>query len=171
MAEMTLADAARTLRISPSTLRNQLKAGRLRGRLFGKTYVTTSEEVERYRRESLGRGGRPRRTRVESRAPESRAAELTGVDRRDIEAIAERHGIRSVALFGSAARGEAGPDSDLDIVIELEPTSSMGLLEHAAVADELSRLFGRRVDLVTWKALRPRMRATVEREAIPIFPR
>ena len=162
---MTLAEAARELRISPSTLRNQRRAGRLRARLVGKTYVTTTEEVERYRRASLGRAGRPPRNG--GRDEEG----LTRVDPSGLEAIAARHGIRSIALFGSAARNEAGPDSDIDIVIDLEPTSTIGLFEHVGVADELSRLFGRRVDLVTWKALRPRMRATVEREAITIFSR
>jgi predicted nucleotidyltransferase len=166
VADLTLAEAARELRISPSTLRNQVKAGRLRGRLVGKTYVTTSEEVERYRRESLGRVGRPPRL-----AAGPSAGSPAAVEPARLESIAARYGIRSFALFGSAARGEAGPESDVDIVIELEPTSTMGLLEHARVAEELSRVFGRPVDLVTWNALRPRMRADVEREAITLYPR
>jgi hypothetical protein len=56
---ITLAEAAELLGRSPSTLRNQVKAGRLDGRLIGKTYVTTRAAVERYRREHLGRLGRP----------------------------------------------------------------------------------------------------------------
>lgn len=57
---LTLAEAAERLGVAASTLRNQVKAGRLRARLVGKTWVTTSSEVERYRAESLGRVGRPR---------------------------------------------------------------------------------------------------------------
>jgi hypothetical protein len=56
---LTLAEAAELLERAPSTLRNQVKAGNLRARLIGKTWVTTRAEVERYRREHLGRLGRP----------------------------------------------------------------------------------------------------------------
>jgi hypothetical protein len=59
---LTLAEAGELLDRSPTTLRAQAAAGRLKARLVGKTYVTTRAEVERYRRESLGHPGRPRRT-------------------------------------------------------------------------------------------------------------
>ena len=52
---LTLAEAADRLGISATTLRHQAQAGRLAARLVGKTWVTTAAEVERYRRESLGR--------------------------------------------------------------------------------------------------------------------
>jgi predicted nucleotidyltransferase len=61
--------------------------------------------------------------------------------------VNRRYGIRSLVVFGSVARGDAGRHRDVDVVIELEPTSPMGLLEHARLADELGGLFGRRVDL------------------------
>lgn len=60
MARLTLAEAGDRLGRSASTLRNQVRAGRLRATLVGKTYTVTEAEVERYRREHLGRGGRPR---------------------------------------------------------------------------------------------------------------
>lgn len=60
MAPLTLAQAAELLGVSASTLRNQVKAGRLRGTLIGKTWTVTPREVERYRAENLGRQGRPR---------------------------------------------------------------------------------------------------------------
>lgn len=56
---LTLAEAAELLGRSPVTLRAQVAAGRLRARLIGKTWITTRDEVERYRRESLGQPGRP----------------------------------------------------------------------------------------------------------------
>lgn len=56
---LSLADAAAELGISASTLRHQAQAGRIRARLFGRTWITTRQEVERYRRESLGSPGRP----------------------------------------------------------------------------------------------------------------
>jgi excisionase family DNA binding protein len=56
---LTLTEAAARLGVAASTLRHQVQAGRLRARLIGKTYVVTEREVERYRREHLGKPGRP----------------------------------------------------------------------------------------------------------------
>ena len=56
---LTLAEAGNRLGLSASTLRNQIHAGRLRGKLVGKTWTVTEREVERYRAEHLGRVGRP----------------------------------------------------------------------------------------------------------------
>jgi excisionase family DNA binding protein len=57
---LTLAQAASRLGVSPSTLRTQIHAGRLRGRLVGKTWTVTEREVDRYAVDSRGRVGRPR---------------------------------------------------------------------------------------------------------------
>lgn len=57
---LTLTEAAELLGVAQSTLRNQVKRERLAARLIGKTWVTTRDEVERYRRDSLGNVGRPR---------------------------------------------------------------------------------------------------------------
>lgn len=59
---LTLAQAAIRLGVSPSTLRNQVKAGRLRARLVGKTWTISERECDRYAAESLGRPGRHART-------------------------------------------------------------------------------------------------------------
>jgi len=56
---LTLSQAAAELGISSATLRHQVQGGRLAARLFGKTYVITGEELERYRATSLGHPGRP----------------------------------------------------------------------------------------------------------------
>jgi excisionase family DNA binding protein len=56
---LTLTEAAAELGVSSATLRHQVQGGRLAARLFGKTYVISSEELERYRATSLGRPGRP----------------------------------------------------------------------------------------------------------------
>ena len=56
---LTLSQAAVELGISAATLRHQVQLGRMKARLFGKTYVITDEELERYRATSLGKPGRP----------------------------------------------------------------------------------------------------------------
>jgi len=56
---LTLTQAAAELGISAATLRHQVQLGRMQARLFGKTYVITADELERYRSTSLGRPGRP----------------------------------------------------------------------------------------------------------------
>jgi len=75
-------------------------------------------------------------------------------------------GVRRIALFGSTARDEAGQESDLDLLVDFEvgPTfdSFMGLKFY------LEDRLGKRVDLVTPNALKPRMRPIVEREAVDV---
>ena len=86
--------------------------------------------------------------------------------REDILGIAARHGARNVRVFGSVARAEAGRDSDVDFLIELEPGRT--LLDHAALYLELKQLLGCEVDVVTERGLRPSIRERVLREAAPI---
>jgi excisionase family DNA binding protein len=57
----TLVQAAERLGLSAETLRNQVKKGKLTAMIYGKTYVVTEEEIERYRREHMGPVGRPRK--------------------------------------------------------------------------------------------------------------
>lgn len=86
--------------------------------------------------------------------------------RDDILRIAERHGAYNVRLFGSVARGEAGPDSDVDFLFDVgEKTSSWF---PAGLILDLEDLLGRRVDVVTEKALRPELRRYVLPEARPL---
>jgi uncharacterized protein len=166
MTDMTLAEAAVQLGVAPSTLRAQVGKGRLQARLAGKTYLVTPEEVARYRSRSRGRRGRPRR---QGQGPIGSNRIL--VDGDALLRVAERWGIRSIAAFGSVARGDARPDSDIDLVMELAQDSPVGLFQHAQMAEELGALFGRRVDLVTWNALRPRLREAVRRDAVDLLAR
>jgi len=78
--------------------------------------------------------------------------------------LRKRFGVKSLAVFGSVARGEAGPDSDVDILVEFEGRATFD--RYMGLKFFLEDLLGRRVDLVTRKALKPRMRPFVEREAI-----
>jgi hypothetical protein len=86
--------------------------------------------------------------------------------RRQILAIAEKYGAYNVRIFGSAARGEARPDSDIDFLVELEPGRS--LFDLGGLLYELRSLLGIEVDVVTEKGLRTRIRERVLRDAVPL---
>lgn len=86
-----------------------------------------------------------------------------------LSALCRRHDVRELAVFGSAARGEAGLDSDVDILVEFEPTARVGFLSLAQLAEELGQLLGRKVDLVPKDGLKPRIREAVLREAEVLF--
>lgn len=71
-------------------------------------------------------------------------------DRDALAALCRRHHIHRFSLFGSVARGESRPDSDVDLVVEFEPGREPGLLGMARIESELSALLdGRKVDLRT----------------------
>jgi predicted nucleotidyltransferase len=86
--------------------------------------------------------------------------------RDDIKGIAARHGAYNIRVFGSVARGEAGPESDIDILIDVGPTTSSWF--PAGLILDLEDLLGRRVEVITEKALNPELRDHVLREAIPL---
>jgi predicted nucleotidyltransferase len=92
--------------------------------------------------------------------------ELLKEKREEILRIAAKHGARNVRVFGSVARDEADEGSDIDLLVELEPGRS--LMDHAALWLELQQALGRRVDVVSDRGIKPRMRERVLREAIPI---
>jgi len=74
--------------------------------------------------------------------------------------------VKSLAIFGSVARDEAAPSSDVDVLVEFEPGKPVGLLLFIALKQYLEEILGCPVDLVTPNALRERMRDQVLREAI-----
>lgn len=86
--------------------------------------------------------------------------------RNEILHIAARYGARNVRVFGSVARGEAGPESDIDFLVELEPGRS--LFDLGGLLMELQKLLACKVDVVTEKGLRERIRRRVLREAVPL---
>jgi predicted nucleotidyltransferase/DNA-binding XRE family transcriptional regulator len=86
--------------------------------------------------------------------------------RRAILACAELHGAKNVRVFGSTARGEDRPNSDVDFVIDL--AKGTGLFNLEALRRELSQILGVPVDVAPSDSLRPRVREEVEREAIPL---
>ena len=76
----------------------------------------------------------------------------------------EAFGVKSIALFGSAAKGEAQLESDIDILVEFE--RAIGLLRFLKLQHRLEELLGKRVDLVTQAALKRQFKDRILREAI-----
>lgn len=83
--------------------------------------------------------------------------------RNEIVQIAHRHGATNIRVFGSLARGEADENSDVDFLVDMEKGRS--LFDLGGLLMDLQKLLGRRVDVVTEKGLRPRIRERVLREA------
>jgi predicted nucleotidyltransferase len=86
--------------------------------------------------------------------------------RQEILRIAAQHGARNVRLFGSMARGEADEQSDVDFLVEMEPGRT--LLDMGGLVMDLRDLLGREVDVMTERALKPRIRDRVLREAVAL---
>ena len=88
---------------------------------------------------------------------------------KELADLCRRYSVKELAVFGSVARGEARPDSDVDLLVEFLPEARIGLLEHIAAQRELSALLGRNVDLVTKPALRIELRDEILAQARTIY--
>ncbi len=87
--------------------------------------------------------------------------------------IAKRHGASNVRIFGSVARGDFDEKSDVDFLVEMEPDRSLLdhaslLLDHASLLLDLEKLLGCKVDVVSEKGIKVRIRERVLREAQPL---
>lgn len=94
------------------------------------------------------------------------ASQLVQSKRLEIMQIAARNGAINIRVFGSAARDETRPDSDIDFLVNLEANRS--LLDLARMLRELQALLKCPVDVVTEAGLRPRIRSRVLKEARPL---
>lgn len=83
------------------------------------------------------------------------------LDREAVARFCQSHAVRELSLFGSVLRADFRSDSDVDVLIEFEPDSRVTLLDLVQIRDELSGLFGRKVDLVTKKSLNRHIRDRV----------
>jgi uncharacterized protein len=88
---------------------------------------------------------------------------------RSHEADLRRRGVCHAALFGSMAGGEAGPKSDIDILIELDAQVPIGVFDYVAITQFLADLFPMRVDVANCGGLKPLVRPRVERDAVYAF--
>lgn len=78
-------------------------------------------------------------------------------------------GILSLRLFGSHARGDAEPDSDIDLLADFDPDAHIDLLDLIALERRLTALLGQKVDILPTPVESPRLRANVERDARDVF--
>ena len=89
-----------------------------------------------------------------------------------LEKIAEvcrKYKIRQLGIFGSAARGEATSESDVDVLVDFLPDSGMSLFQLDDLNRELEELLGRRVDLASKKGLKERVRPYVMRDLRVVY--
>lgn len=87
-------------------------------------------------------------------------------NRAAIRRVLDRYGAREVSVFGSVARGEDGPDSDIDLAVEI--SDGMGLITLAKVERELTALLGVNVELVPSRLMKPDVRSTATADLVPL---
>jgi len=93
---------------------------------------------------------------------------VVGALRAQRDPIEQRYGIRLVGLIGSVARGDAKPESDVDVVVDIVGTPSLFDLSRAERDLEEAIGLGMPVEIVTWEGMRPSGRAIMERDLVPL---
>ncbi len=88
---------------------------------------------------------------------------------RENEPALRARGVSHAALFGSRARGDNRPDSDIDIMVEVDPTARIGVYEYVALKDYIAGLFDGPVDVVSRDGLKPYVRPAATTDAIYAF--
>lgn len=83
------------------------------------------------------------------------------IDRARLAAFCKSWKVSELSVFGSVLRDDFGPDSDIDVLVEFEPGGGLDFFDILTMAEELGEILGRRVDLVTKRSLRPRLREIV----------
>lgn len=118
------------------------------------------------------RAGLPRRERPPRQRGYNRGMRVRlGIDvpETELAALCVRNHVRELALFGSSARGDHRPDSDVDVLVEFFPDAPVGLVELASLQMELTQLLGAPVDLVPKDGLKRLIRGSVLREAKALY--
>jgi predicted nucleotidyltransferase len=85
------------------------------------------------------------------------------------ESALRARGVRHAALFGSMARGDNRPDSDIDILVEFDPDARVTVFDYAGVKDYIAGLFEQPVDVIDREALKPHLREPSARDAVYAF--
>jgi hypothetical protein len=88
---------------------------------------------------------------------------------RQYEGALRARGVAHAALFGSTARGDNRPDSDVDILIEFSPEARVTVYDYVGLKTYIAELFTQRVDVVDREALKPHLRQPAARDAVYAF--
>ena len=88
---------------------------------------------------------------------------------RENEAALRQRGVAHAALFGSRARGEENPESDTDIMIEIDPAAPVGIYEYVRIKEYIASLFDGHVDVVDCEGLKPYVRPAATVDAVFAF--
>ena len=88
------------------------------------------------------------------------------IKRNDILRLASQHGAHHVRVFGSVSRGEAGPASDVDLLVQMD--SGRSLLDLIGLTQELESILQRKVDVLTDEGLSPYLKERIQAEAVPV---
>ena len=78
-------------------------------------------------------------------------------------------GVERLSMFGSTARGNARPGSDIDLAVVFADAAHVGLFKYAIISDRLERILGGKVDLVCEPAAKPRVQARIDRDRVRVF--
>ncbi len=87
--------------------------------------------------------------------------------KKQIVPILRKYGVKRASIFGSAVRGEMKESSDIDILVEIE--KDISLLDFVALKLELEETLGRKVDLVEFDTIKPRLRERILKEQVVIY--
>ena len=159
-------EIARALKVSPETVRLRLRRGELTGVRFGRSWrIPRDEALRLLGEEALEElAGGPDRTKADQ---PGELDEIRGQLARHQDELRRKFGVRVVGVFGSYARGEAGPASDVDLLVELERPLGWELVDVKAYLEEV---LGRPVDVITRGSLRksPRLRREVEEALVRV---
>jgi predicted nucleotidyltransferase len=88
---------------------------------------------------------------------------------KDHEPELKRLGVRHAAFFGSLARGDAKAGSDIDILLDIDPTARISVFDYAGIVEYVQGLFPERVDIANRESLKPHVRPSAERDAVGAF--
>ena len=83
----------------------------------------------------------------------------------ELQAFCRAHAVRELSIFGSAVRGDFRADSDIDVLIDIAPEARVGMIALHRMRDELARIFGRPVDLLTKNGINRHIRDAILSDA------